>query len=231
MMATPVVETHALSKSFGETPVLRDVNLKLFAGRAAVLIGGNGAGKSTLLRILGGLSRPSAGRVTVFGEDSLSLSHQSRRRIGMLSHQSWLYPNLTARENIEFYATLYGVPHSQAACDRWLDQVGLLAVADERVRSFSRGMEQRLSLARAMLVEPMLLLLDEPFAALDPDGVAMASGLIRAQVERGCAVAMTAHGALQLDGLELEACSVARGRLVPYGEESRGGRVRSMPGR
>ena len=231
MMTAPVVETHALGKSFGETPVLRDVNLKLYAGRAAILIGGNGAGKSTLLRILAGLGRPTTGRVTIFGEDSLSLSHQNRRRIGMLSHQSWLYPNLTAGENLEFYATLYGVAHPEAVADRWLERVGLLSFRRERVRAFSRGMEQRLSLARAVLAQPMLLLLDEPFASLDPDGVAIVGGMVREQVERGCAVVMTAHGPTAVEGLELEAYSVVRGRLAPYGGERRGGRLRSIPGR
>ena len=231
-MTAPVVETRALGKSFGETPVLRDVNLKLYAGRAAMLIGGNGAGKSTLLRILAGLGRPTTGRVTIFGEDSLSLSYPNRRRIGMLSHQSWLYPNLTARENLEFYATLYGVAHPpEAVADRWLDRVGLLLFGRERVRTFSRGMEQRLSLARAMIAEPMLLLLDEPFAALDPDGVAMVGGLVRERVEHGCAVVMTAHGPIEVEGLEPEAYSVVRGRFAPYGRERRGGRLRSIPGR
>lgn len=231
-MTAPVVETRALGKSFGETPVLRGVDFKIFAGRVAMVIGGNGAGKSTLLRILAGLGRPTSGYVTLFGEDSLSLSRPNRRRIGMLSHQSWLYPNLTARENLEFYATLYGVTDTEALVERWLERVGLLRFGSERVRAFSRGMEQRLSLARAMIAGPMLLLLDEPFATLDPDGVAMVGGLVREQVTRGCAVVMTAHRPMDVDGLEVETYSVARGCFARCDEERRGaGRLRSVPGR
>src|SRR5579872_5419556 len=164
-MARPVVETRALIKTFGITPVLREVELRIDEGRCALLIGGNGAGKSTLLRILAGLSQPTSGDAIVFGENIRDLGI-ARRRIGMLTHQSWLYPNLTARENLEFYAELYGLANRGELAAKWIQSVGLKAAADERVREFSRGMEQRLSVARAMLTEPDLLLLDEPFAAL-----------------------------------------------------------------
>ncbi len=167
-MARPAVETRALTKTFGVTPVLREVALQIDEGACAMLIGGNGSGKSTLLRILAGLSQPTSGDAIVFGENSRSLG-LARRRIGMLTHQSWLYPNLTARENLEFYAELYGVAHRDVLATKWIEAVGLAASSNERVREFSRGMEQRLSIARTMMTEPDLLLLDEPFAALDPD--------------------------------------------------------------
>ena len=109
-MARPVIETRALTKTFGVTPVLRDVSFQIHEGRCALLIGGNGSGKSTLLRILAGLAQPTSGDAMVFGENSRSLGI-ARRRIGMLTHQSWLYPNLTARENLEFYAEVYGLPN------------------------------------------------------------------------------------------------------------------------
>ena len=124
-MATAVVETRALGKSFGLLPVLLEVDLSVTAGHAAVIIGGNGAGKSTLLAILAGVSAPSAGSALVFGQDSRRLDPQGRRQIGMLSHRSFLYPNLTARENLEFYATLYGVENPHIAALTWLRRVGL----------------------------------------------------------------------------------------------------------
>lgn len=229
-MSAPVVETHALTKTFGATPVLREVELKLFPGAAAMIIGGNGAGKSTLLRILSGLSKPTAGQALVFGEDSRNLSARHRRRIGMLTHQSWLYPNLTARENLEFYAKLYQLADPPGLSAKWIEAVGLAASAEERVRGFSRGMEQRLSVARAMIASPQLLLLDEPFAALDPEGVARVGGLIRAQLARGCSVLITAHAVLDL-GVEAGRYEIVRGKINPRREEDhRGGRLRSLFG-
>jgi heme exporter protein A len=230
-MPEAVVEARGLGKTFGATPVLRAVDLTLEAGAAALLIGGNGAGKSTLLRIIGGLSSPTVGEVRVFGEDSRRLDARARRRIGMLTHQSWLYPNLTARENLEFYAGLFGLGDPARMAASWLERVGLAPFGDERVRGFSRGMEQRLSLARTIAIAPDLLLLDEPFAALDPAGVALISELIAAEVVRGCAVLMTAHVPLQLNDVDLFPYEVSRGRLAPYGGESRRGWIRSMFGR
>ena len=162
-MARPVVETRALTKIFGVTPVLREVDLAIHQGRCALLLGRNGSGKSTLLRILAGLSQPSSGDAMVFGQNSRDLG-VARRRIGMLTHQSWLYPNLTARENLEFYASLYELRAPRDAAERWLTRVGLAAAAGERVHALSRGMEQRLSAARAMIHEPEAILMDEPFA-------------------------------------------------------------------
>jgi heme exporter protein A len=220
MMTVQVVETRALTKTFGVTPVLRDVELHIAAGRCAILIGGNGSGKSTLLRILAGLSQATSGDATVFGENSRSLGAANRRRIGMLTHQSWLYPNLTARENLEFYAELYGLHDRGDLATKWIDAVRLGAAANERVREFSRGMEQRLSIARAMMMEPDLMLLDEPFAALDPDAVAIGGDLIRAAVARGCAALITAHSPIDL-GIEVDRYQITNGRVLPLRDEMR----------
>src|ERR1700693_3637265 len=141
VMARPAVETRALTKTFGVTPVLREVALQIEEGSCAMLIGGNGSGKSTLLRIIAGLSQPTSGDAIVFGENSRNFG-LARRRIGMLTHQSWLYPNLTARENLEFYAELYGLSHRDDVAMKWIEAVGLAASSHERVREFSRGMEQ-----------------------------------------------------------------------------------------
>jgi heme exporter protein A len=218
-MAPPVVETRALTKTFGITPVLREVELRIDEGRGALLIGGNGSGKSTLLRILAGLSQPTSGDAMVFGENSRDLG-LARRRIGMLTHQSWLYPNLTARENLDFYAELYGLADRDGLASKWIQSVGLKAAAEERVREFSRGMEQRLSIARAMITEPDLLLLDEPFAALDPDGVAIVGELIRAAIARGASALITAHSSLDLE-IEIDRYQIVNGRVLRYRDETR----------
>ncbi len=228
-MTALVVETHGLFKSFGATPVLRGVDLRLGAGGAATLIGGNGSGKSTLVRVLAGLSQPTAGRATVLGHDSRKLDAPARRKIGVLTHQSWLYPNLTVRENLEFYAELYELTQARAVAARWIELVGLGAAEKERVRALSRGMEQRLALARAMINRPELLLLDEPFAALDADAAARAGALIRAEIARGCAVLVTAHAPLEL-GVETERYEITRGRVAPYRDENPRGRLRALLG-
>ena len=233
-MSAPVVETHALAKIYRQAPVLQGVNLRLLAGRGAFVIGGNGAGKSTLLRILAGLEAPSAGRALVFGQDTRKLGPRYRKRIGMMAHQSFLYPNLTARENLEFYGALYSLTEPASTAAAWLERVGLAKFADTRVREFSRGMEQRLSAARAMLAEPTLLLLDEPFAALDVEGVSTVSALIVSALERGASILATAHALTELQGAELEVFELSHGRFMPYPPQEefrRGGRIRSLLGR
>jgi len=230
-MPASVIEAHELFKSFGFNPVLRDVEFNLAPGRAALIVGQNGAGKSTLIRILAGLSRPSAGTVLLFGEDSRRLGPRYRRRIGLLTHQSLLYPNLTARENLEFFGDLYGLDDSRAAAARWLERAGLAGVAEERVRSFSRGMEQRLAAARALLADPAFLLLDEPYAGLDPQGREMVATLVRDAVGRGCAVVAAAHAPFVVEDVDFEVLELARGQLGAPLEESRRGRLRSQLGR
>jgi heme exporter protein A len=232
-MTAPVVEIHSLAKTYGLTPVLREVEFRLMPAAGAFIVGGNGAGKSTLLRILAGLEAPSAGQALVFGHDTRRLAARYRRRIGLIAHQSFLYPNLTARENLEFYGELFSLADPAASAEHWLGRVGLADFADTRVRAFSRGMEQRLSAARAMLAEPALLLLDEPFASLDHDGAEIVASLIRGAIERGASVIATAHGAPEIDGIEFAVFEISRGRLAERErkEEIRRGRIRSLLGR
>ncbi len=233
-MSAPVVEIHGLAKTYGLTPVLREVEFRLMRGAGAFVVGGNGAGKSTLLRILAGLEAPTNGNALVFGQDTRRLAARYRRRIGLMAHRSFLYPNLTARENLEFYAELYSIEDPRAAADQWLARVGLADMADIRVRAFSRGMEQRLSAARAMIADPALLLLDEPFASLDHDGAETVASLIRSAVERGASLVATAHAIPEIDGVEFAVFQISRGRLLPHvhkEEVRRGGRIRSLLGR
>jgi heme exporter protein A len=213
-MTAPPIEARTLCKSFGPTPVLRDVSLSVEAACGAVVIGANGAGKSTLIRLLAGLSAPSLGAALLFGEPARSLAPALRRRVGLLSHQSLLYPNLTARENLEFYATLYGLGDARAVAAEWLERVALGAVADGRVRGFSRGMEQRLAFARAMIARPDVLMLDEPFAALDADGAALVAAEVREAIGRGCAVLASAHSAGAFEQLGFAVLALRRGKLV-----------------
>jgi heme exporter protein A len=213
-MTGALVEARALGKSFGPTPVLRDVNLSVEAGCGAAVVGANGAGKSTLIRLLAGLAAPNLGAALLFGEPARALGPELRRRVGLLSHQSMLYPNLTARENLEFYATLYGVENARTQAEQWLERVTLGAAADVRVRGFSRGMEQRLALARSLLARPDVLMLDEPFAALDAEGAALAAALVREAMGRGCAVLVSAHAGGALEELGFTILTLSRGKLV-----------------
>ena len=213
-MDVPLIEACGLSKSFGPMPILRGVNLKIGAGASALIIGSNGAGKSTLLRILSGLSAPPVGSALLFGAPSHTLETALRARVGLVTHQSFLYPNLTARENLVFYADLYGRPRDAGEISGWLERVGLAQAGNERVRTFSRGMEQRLTLARALLNRPDALLMDEPFAALDPEGVTLAGGLLREASERGCALLLTAHQEVSVTGMEFDSYGLVRGRLL-----------------
>ncbi len=192
-MGRPVVEAQQLAKSFGITPVLRGVDLRVGPGEAFLIHGRNGSGKSTLIRLLAGLSAPGSGSALLFGSPSYRAAPKLRRRVGLLTHQSFLYPNLTARENLHFFATLYYVADAESVIQRSLEAVGLGSVADERVRGFSRGMEQRLALVRALLPGPDVLLTDEPFTALDRDGIERAGALMSEARARGCAIIMTAH--------------------------------------
>ncbi len=206
-MTQPALAAHGVAMTFGVVPVLRNVEFELWPGSLVAISGVNGSGKSTLVKIFAGLLRPTSGSVAVFG------TSQARRRVGLVSHQSFLYPRLTAAENLEFYATLYGLGDPRERAMRWLARIGLEGFADYRVRTISRGNEQRLALARALIGDPDLVIMDEPFTALDADGVSLAKDLIKASLARGAAVLITAHGTDALAGLDFELYDLRAGRL------------------
>ncbi len=188
-----MIRVQGLVKRFGYTIVLRGVSLEVPTGQTVVLLGPNGAGKTTLLRILATLLRPNAGQAFVGGHDLIRHPDRVRHLLGYVSHQPLLYPDLSARENLRFYARLYGIENEDARVSEMLEMVGLGQRADDLVRTFSRGMLQRLTIARALLHNPPVLLLDEPDTGLDPQAAAMLARLLRMVAGEGRTILLTTH--------------------------------------
>ncbi len=212
--AQPVIQVRRLVKRFGPKTVLRGLDLEVRAGEFLALLGPNGAGKTTLLRILASLSRPTAGEVRIGG---YRLPHQAaavRRRLGVVSHQPLLYGDLSAEENLRFYARLYGLGNSAERIEQVLDLVGLGARRRDLVRTYSRGMQQRLAIARALLHDPEVLLLDEPYTGLDQDASAMLDSVLRQVAAQGRTVVMTSHDLSRAAALATRFAVLSRGRIV-----------------
>ncbi len=206
-----MIETHALLKRFGGRPVLRELDLHIPRGQCVALVGPNGAGKTTLLRILAGLSRPSGGSVSVAGHDLRSAAEQARRRVGFLSHQPLLYDELTAEENLRFYGVMYDVPDLSQRISDLLAQVGLQRRRAHRVRTYSRGMKQRLSIARALLHRPDVLLLDEPYTGLDQAAAETLDAILARSHANALTVVLTTHDLDQALRLSQRALLLAQG--------------------
>jgi heme exporter protein A len=183
------IELEGLTRRYGERVALADVTLSVPAGATLVVFGPNGAGKTTLLRLLATLLRPHEGRARVLGRELPRDGWAVRGRVGLLGHEPLLYGDLSARENLRFHARLHGVGPQRV--DELLERVGLAARAGDRVHTFSRGMVQRLSVARTVLHDPELLLLDEPRANLDPAAAELVEPLIGA--ESGRTRVVTSH--------------------------------------
>jgi heme ABC exporter ATP-binding subunit CcmA len=198
---SPLLEARALQRSFGRVRVLHDIGLSLGPGEALAVVGPNGAGKTTLLRLLAGLMRPTAGEVRVLGRPLGRETHEARRAIGFLSHQSLLYDDLTLEENLTFAARLYLLQQPRAVARRARQAAGLTDRAQELPRRLSRGLQQRAALARSMLHDPPLLLLDEPFTGLDPAAAAGLKSALRERLSRGAALVLVTHDLS--DGWEL----------------------------
>ncbi len=190
----PVVEARGLAKRYGPLAALDGIDLTVPAGQAVVLLGPNGAGKSTLLRLLATLTRPSGGRLRLFGEEVLSSdAGRLRSRIGFLSHQTFLYEHLTGRENLLFYARLYGLSDPERAARAALGAARLSDRQDDRVGAYSRGMQQRLAIARSLLHGPEMILLDEPFTGLDRESSARLEERLRQLRATGRTCVMATH--------------------------------------
>jgi heme exporter protein A len=195
----PAVVTSDLARLFAGSPALAGVSLRVEAGRAVALLGPNGAGKTTLLRLLATAIGPSYGRAEVDGLDVVRQTDLVRERVAYLSHATGLYDDLTARENLAFAAVMLGTPDPRARVDRALSDVGLDRRGTDRVRDFSAGMRKRLALARILLGNASLVLLDEPMAALDESGMALVEQLMGAWREVGVTVLVAAHATERLE--------------------------------
>jgi len=211
--SAPALEARGLSRDFGGRPVLRGVDLSLAAGETVVLLGPNGAGKSTLLRILALLLTPRDGTITIQGCDARAARTEALRQLGYLGHESACYPDLTARENLEFYAALYGVADA-VRVDELLEWTGLAEAARRPLRTCSRGMVQRVGLARALLHRPSVLLLDEPFTGLDPVASDALDERLRALRAAGCAVLAAVHDVPRAAALATRVIVLHAGRIV-----------------
>lgn len=185
------IEAIGIGRRFGIRWVLRGVSFGVGTGETVALMGPNGSGKSTVLRILGTLLKPNAGTGSVNGLDIMKDAASVRGHVGYLAHTPGLYEDLTASENLRFAADMLGLPH--ALVDGSLERVGLAEVAGSRVRGFSAGMQRRLALARLIMRRPRVLLLDEPYANLDEDGVELMNSVIGDVVNSGGAALVALH--------------------------------------
>ncbi|MCC6848068.1 MAG: heme ABC exporter ATP-binding protein CcmA [Deltaproteobacteria bacterium] len=208
----------AVGKAFGRAVVLRDVTLRIDAGEAVAVFGPNGAGKSTMLRLFAGLTAPTSGRLRAFGVAGPDPA--VRRRVGLVAHQSFLYPDLTARENLRFYARMFGLDDADERVRTWLDRVALAEAAARPVRLFSRGMEQRLALARALIHDPELVILDEPWTGLDAASADWLVGLLRDLRGRGRTLVVATHDFQRGLDVATRALIVHRGRIAWDGPAS-----------
>jgi len=215
----PAVAVDSVWKYFGDYPALRDVKFTIAAGQCVALLGRNGAGKTTLLKILAGLSRPARGTIRIFGEDSRA--EHVRARIGVLGHGIAIYDELSAIENLRLFGRLYSLPDPARSASDWLDRTGLGNVRHSLVREFSRGMRQRLAVARAFLHDPDVLLLDEPFTALDDRAIAVLQSVLRDAISQGRTVIMSTHQLREALELATHCVLLARGRLAYHGERTR----------
>ncbi len=168
MISSEILKTENLVKKYGEQYALRGVNFSLQKGEFVSILGPNGAGKTTFVKIVSGTTKPTQGKVTIFGKN-IEEFPEIKKKIGVLSHDSFFYRNLTGRENLEFYAKMVGVAPDRVF--KWAELFGMEKNLDKRFSEYSRGMKVRLGLARVFMNEPELLLLDEPFSGLDPAGV------------------------------------------------------------
>jgi heme exporter protein A len=209
-----MIRVRGLVKRFGPRYALQGVDLDVDAGECVALVGPNGAGKTTLLRILATLSRPTEGTVRVDGLDLAQDANALRRRVGFLSHQPLLYDDLSGDENLRFYGRMYEVGGLGTRVNALLDQVGLAYARHDLVRTYSRGMKQRLSIARALLHDPPLLLLDEPYTGLDRQAAGMLDQILQRVGMDARTILLTTHDVDRGLGLTQRVTLLARGQIV-----------------
>jgi heme ABC exporter ATP-binding subunit CcmA len=211
------IEVAEVTVRFGALTALMDVTFSVDAGSSLAVLGPNGAGKTTLLKIIAGLAKPTSGTVRVGDTDIATSAEAVRRQLGVVSHQTMLYDDLTARENLSFYGRLYGLPDLNTAVSDTLESVGLVERADDRVRTFSRGMKQRLAIARATIHDPQFLLFDEPFTGLDVAGRDTLSERIDSFRALGRTAILVTHDLQQALSLSDRFLILSAGRVVEIG--------------
>lgn len=222
----PGIRLEGVARRFGQRWILRGVDLAVEPGEVLVMTGRNGSGKTTLLRIIGTLLRPTRGAVSVFGHDTVRAAGEIRQHVGLLGHNNSLYDDLTAAENLVFSLKMAGRPAPAAVVDEALANVGLSHVRKERVRGFSAGMRRRVGLARLMLRPPRLLLLDEPYASFDQDGIDVVNEFALKTAAQGGIVLLTTHDMARAVEVMSRRVHVAEGRLT---EVHDGGAVSTRP--
>ncbi len=210
------LEIDGVWKYFGDFPALRDIRFNINAGSVVALLGRNGAGKTTLLRILAGLAKPSKGSVKIHGSEVRE--EPTRHRIGVLGHGISLYEELTATENLVLFGKLYGLDDAEKRAHQWLERTGLERVHDGLVREFSRGMRQRLAVARTFIHDPEVLLFDEPFTSLDDRAIAVLQSLIAEAQQRGATIVMSTHQLREAIELATHVALIRKGQLAYAGE-------------
>jgi len=209
-----MIEVKKLIKRFGLKNILRGLDFSVAPGEFVALLGPNGAGKTTFLRILATLSRPSMGTVKVAGHQLPKESAQVRARLGVVSHLPLLYPDLTAEENLRFYAQMYGIANYQSRISEVLEMVGLENRRKDLVRTFSRGMQQRLAIGRAVIHDPEVMLFDEPYTGLDQDASEMLDEVLRSVAAEGRTVVMTSHDLVRAEDLATRFDILSRGVIA-----------------
>lgn len=206
-----MITVKKLVKRFGLKTVLRGVDFEVQPGEFVALLGPNGAGKTTFLRILASLSRPSVGEVNIAGYKLPHEAAQVRARLGVVSHLPLLYGDLTAEENLRFYARMYNIPNYELRVTEVLEMVGLEARRRDLVRTFSRGMQQRLTIGRAVLHDPDVVLFDEPYTGLDQDASSMLDDVLKTVAAKGRTVVMTSHDLARAEDLATRFDILSRG--------------------
>ena len=214
-MSEPVISLQGVWKYFGDFPAVHDVSFEVSSGSILALLGRNGAGKTTVLRMMAGLLRASRGQIQVNPFDGPEAN--GRALIGMVGHGEWIYNDLTAEENLEFFARLYRVKDAPRKIDHWLETTGLDRFRRSRASEFSRGMRQRLAIARAFLHEPNVVLLDEPWTALDDRATALLTSLVVDNQKHGRTVVICSHQLREALEVATDVVVLDRGRVVFQG--------------
>ena len=219
MQTNSAIHTQGLTKHYGNRPVLRDIDLELPWGEVLSLFGPNGAGKTTLVRLLAGLARPTDGSIRIAGLNPERRGIDVRRLLGVVTHQTFLYDELTARENLRFYARMYGLDSADERIEEVSATLGSTSYLDARVRTLSNGMQKRVSLARAVLHRPRLLIFDEPEAGLDQEALELVQALLEAHRAVGGSAVVTTHNVERGLSIADRVIILANGR-ISYDEPS-----------